>query len=113
MLTMSSRTVMMLWLLLLHSAVQSQKAVSAYFTSKQILPFGFAGQHRHVIISGGNSYQLAHSTQGIVTYLHAACVHRGHLAFHINLWPAHFYHTRHGGCPHFRGYHLDIAGNKK
>ena len=24
------------------SAVQSQKAVSAYFTSKQILPFGFA-----------------------------------------------------------------------
>ena len=28
-----------------HSTVQSQKAVSAYFTSKQILPFGFAEQH--------------------------------------------------------------------
>ena len=28
----------------LHTAVQSQKAVPAYFTSKQILPFGFAGQ---------------------------------------------------------------------
>ena len=28
-----------------YSAVQSQKAVSAYFTSKQILPFGFAEQH--------------------------------------------------------------------
>ena len=26
------------------TAVQSQKAVSAYFTSKQILPFGFAEQ---------------------------------------------------------------------
>ena len=26
------------------TAVQSQKAVSAYFTSKQILPFGFADQ---------------------------------------------------------------------
>ena len=25
-----------------HSALQSQKAVSAYFESKQILPFGFA-----------------------------------------------------------------------
>ena len=27
------------------TAVQSQKAVSAYFTSKQILPFGFAEQN--------------------------------------------------------------------
>ena len=26
-------------------AVQSQKAVSAYFTSKQIRPFGFADQY--------------------------------------------------------------------
>ena len=28
------------------TAVQSQMAVSAYFTSKQILPFGFAEQNR-------------------------------------------------------------------
>ena len=28
-----------------NTAVQSQKAVSAYFTSKQILPFGFAEQN--------------------------------------------------------------------
>ena len=28
------------------SALQSQKAVSAYFTSEQILPFGFAEQNR-------------------------------------------------------------------
>ena len=27
-----------------HAAVQSQKAVSAHFTSEQVLPFGFAGQ---------------------------------------------------------------------
>ena len=40
------------------TAVQSQKAVYAYFTSKQILPFGFAGKmpsltvinHRHLAI---------------------------------------------------------------
>ena len=30
--------------LYMYTAVQSQKAVSAYFTSKQILPFGFAEQ---------------------------------------------------------------------
>ena len=29
----------------MQAAVQSQKAVSAYFTSKQILAFGFAEQH--------------------------------------------------------------------
>ena len=29
----------------LYAAVLSQKAVSAYFTSKQILPFGFARQY--------------------------------------------------------------------
>ena len=28
-----------------YSAVQMQKAVSAYFTSDQILPFAFAGQY--------------------------------------------------------------------
>ena len=33
------------------TAVQSQKAVSAYFTSKQILPFGFAEQ-----VSPGTAY---------------------------------------------------------
>ena len=29
----------------MHTAVQRQKAVSAYFTSKQILPFAFAEQY--------------------------------------------------------------------
>ena len=29
----------------LYTAVQRQKAVSAYFTSEQILPFGFARQY--------------------------------------------------------------------
>ena len=28
-----------------YTAVQSQKEVSAYFTSKQIMPFGFAEQY--------------------------------------------------------------------
>ena len=32
------------------SAVQSQKAVSDYFTSKQILPFGFAEQYCRVLM---------------------------------------------------------------
>ena len=31
------------------TAVQSQKAVSAYFTSEQILPFGFVVQFIHII----------------------------------------------------------------
>ena len=35
-----------------HTAAQSQKAVSAYFTSKQILPFDFAEQHRLGILCG-------------------------------------------------------------
>ena len=35
----------LLWTLYIHPAMQSQKAVSAYFTSKQILPFGFAEQY--------------------------------------------------------------------
>ena len=34
-----------------YSAVQSQKAVSAYFTSKQILPFGFAEQYCSLDVS--------------------------------------------------------------
>ena len=33
-------------LLGIYTAVQIQKAVSAYFTSTQILPFGFAEQYR-------------------------------------------------------------------
>ena len=32
--------------------VQSQKAVSAYFTIKQILPFAFAEQNRSSILGG-------------------------------------------------------------
>ena len=31
-----------------YSAVQSQKTVSAYFISEQILPFGFADQYCHM-----------------------------------------------------------------
>ena len=33
---------------IMYADVQNQKAVSAYFTSKQILPFGFAEQHRRI-----------------------------------------------------------------
>ena len=36
------------------SAVQSQKAVSDYFTSKQILPFGFAKQYCRVLMQRGD-----------------------------------------------------------
>ena len=35
-------------LLKVHNVVQSQKAVYAYFTSKQILPFDFAGQRSSI-----------------------------------------------------------------
>ena len=34
----------------IYTAMQSQKAVSAYFTSKQILPFGFAVQYINTCI---------------------------------------------------------------
>ena len=34
------------------TAVQSQKAVSAHFTSKQILPFGFAEHYTSYIAEG-------------------------------------------------------------
>ena len=33
------------------TAVQSQKAVSAHFTSEQILPFGFAERYRGIFCS--------------------------------------------------------------
>ena len=33
-----------------HTTVQSQKAVSAYFTSEQILPFSFAEQYTWTLI---------------------------------------------------------------
>ena len=38
------------------TAVQSQKAVSAYFTSKQILPFGFAEQTSSTGVDIDNNY---------------------------------------------------------
>ena len=34
--------------IIIHTVVQSQKAVSAYFSSKRILPFGFAEQNTAV-----------------------------------------------------------------
>ena len=34
--------------------MQSQKAVSDYFTSKQILPFGFAEQYCRVLMQRGD-----------------------------------------------------------
>ena len=37
-----------------YTAVQSQKAVSAYLTGKQILPFNFAEQYTAVKSQGGN-----------------------------------------------------------
>ena len=47
-----------------YATVQSLKAVSAYFTSKQILPFGFAEQYAlvYVIWHEGTQYQLVHIT---------------------------------------------------
>ena len=36
-----------------YNTVQSQKAVSAYFTNKETLPFGFAEQNRWI----DNSYK--------------------------------------------------------
>ena len=36
------------------TTVQSQKAVSVYFTSKQILPFGIAEQSIHQQVQNGN-----------------------------------------------------------
>ena len=39
---------------LIYTAVQSQKAVSAYFTSKQTLPFGFAAS-RHCLLAWQSS----------------------------------------------------------
>ena len=38
-----------------HCAVQRQKAVSAYFTSKQILPFAFVRQHLPGVRVGSDS----------------------------------------------------------
>ena len=34
----------------MYTAMQSQKAVSAYFTSKQILPFAFAVQYSQGVV---------------------------------------------------------------
>ena len=40
------------WLIELdYTAVQSQKAVTAYFSSKQLLPSGFADQYRQLDVS--------------------------------------------------------------
>ena len=36
---------------LIYSAVQSQKAISAYLTSEQTLPFGFAEKYCYMLIS--------------------------------------------------------------
>ena len=47
------------WVTVCYPAAQSQKAVSAYFTSKQILPFRFAGHHRQTRAGGQTS-----NTQG-------------------------------------------------
>ena len=46
------------------NAVQSQKAVSAYFTSKQILPFGFAEENNAAVSPGhqGHSFLCARVT---------------------------------------------------
>ena len=51
------------------SAVQSQKAITAYLTSKQLLPFGFAEQccHHTMIKAPGATYSItpiiAHHTR--------------------------------------------------
>ena len=38
----------------IHTAAQSQKAVNAYFLSKQLLHFGIADQHTPVTMSGSS-----------------------------------------------------------
>ena len=40
------------------TAVQSQKALSAYFSSKQILPFGFAEQYNFVTYSEHHAHVM-------------------------------------------------------
>ena len=45
-----------------YTVVQSQKAVSAYFTSKQILPFGFAEQYSRDELWKGY-YNMSHATK--------------------------------------------------
>ena len=43
-----------------YAAVQSQKAVSAYFASKQILPFGFAERYTCSMLLIVNHIQIGH-----------------------------------------------------
>ena len=47
-----------------NTAVQSQKAVSAYFTSKQILPFGFAEQNSRAYFLPWSRNVCLHSLGG-------------------------------------------------
>ena len=53
-------------------AMQSQKAVFAYFTSEQILPLGFAGQYTPVYlgeIRGGDHHDITSPLFSISTNL--------------------------------------------
>ena len=66
-------------------AVQCQKAVSAYFTSKQILPFGFAKQRcSHVDSHAGITSRATH-TDLVILPVHATrkyfCVNHVDLRF--------------------------------
>ena len=55
-----------------YAALQSQKAVSAYFTSKQILPSGFAEQYKYphyrVLVSKDNAL-----SDWLTDYFHLIC----------------------------------------
>ena len=53
-------------LIRLITAVQSQKAVSAYFTSKQILPFGFAQHYSRYMNTG--LFNIEHSVSIWLSY---------------------------------------------
>ena len=65
--------------------MQSQKAVSAYFTSKQILPFGFVQQHRQARRSPNAGSMMASVTDGGPAFtrhwMSVTCL--GLLHFHI------------------------------
>ena len=44
----------------INTAAQSQKAATAYFTSNQLLPFGFAGENRSRWIVEAATYIILH-----------------------------------------------------
>ena len=90
-----------------YSAVQNQKAVAAYFTSKQLLPFGFAEQYYcHRTGRELNLFPISEYTVILSAYMdsisgHVACVVEGHLImampFRLRLSHHGVWHSTFGG----------------